>query len=248
VVVNHSEPVGSQAWQVNNTGMIPGGTANLGPAHGGLFAAYCNFESGTGTATLSDWLLTPQLASVANGDTLAFWTRTRNPAGFPDRLQVRLSAAGASTNVGVGSAGADVGDFTTLLLDINPTQVATGYPTAWTLETITVSGLAAPISGRFAFRYFVTNGGPGGANSEMIGVDDVAYTSGGGTGGGLCYGNCDHSTAVPFLNVLDFTCFVQKFAAADPYANCDSSTTAPTLNVLDFTCFVQKFAAGCSAP
>ena len=29
------------------------------------------------------------------------------------------------------------------------------------------------------------------------------------------------------------------------YANCDGSTSAPVLNVLDFTCFLQKFAAGC---
>jgi hypothetical protein len=60
-----------------------------------------------------------------------------------------------------------------------------------------------------------------------------------------CYANCDASTTVPVLNVLDFTCFLQKFAAADPYANCDASTVAPVLNVLDFTCFLQKFAAGC---
>jgi hypothetical protein len=29
------------------------------------------------------------------------------------------------------------------------------------------------------------------------------------------------------------------------YANCDGSTTAPVLNVGDFTCFLQKYAAGC---
>jgi DNA-binding beta-propeller fold protein YncE len=31
-----------------------------------------------------------------------------------------------------------------------------------------------------------------------------------------CYANCDGSSAVPFLNVLDFTCFLQKFAAGCP--------------------------------
>ena len=60
-----------------------------------------------------------------------------------------------------------------------------------------------------------------------------------------CYPNCDQSTAPPALNVADFTCFLQKFAAADPWANCDNSTQPPTLNVADFTCFLQKFAAGC---
>ena len=29
------------------------------------------------------------------------------------------------------------------------------------------------------------------------------------------------------------------------YPNCDASTINPTLNVNDFTCFLNKFAAGC---
>jgi hypothetical protein len=60
-----------------------------------------------------------------------------------------------------------------------------------------------------------------------------------------CYPNCDASTAAPILNVGDFTCFLQRFAAADAYANCDRSTAPPVLNVGDFTCFLQRFAAGC---
>src|SRR6185295_3970569 len=60
-----------------------------------------------------------------------------------------------------------------------------------------------------------------------------------------CYANCDASTAAPVLNVADFTCFLQKYAANDSYANCDASTAVPTLNVADFTCFLQKYASGC---
>ena len=63
-----------------------------------------------------------------------------------------------------------------------------------------------------------------------------------------CYANCDSSTSLPFLNVNDFICFQQKYAAGDTYANCDNSTTAPVLNVNDFICFQTAFAAGCSAP
>jgi hypothetical protein len=62
---------------------------------------------------------------------------------------------------------------------------------------------------------------------------------------GVCYANCDGSSAAPVLNVADFTCFLQKFAGGSPYANCDGSTAAPALNVADFTCFLQKFAGGC---
>jgi hypothetical protein len=63
---------------------------------------------------------------------------------------------------------------------------------------------------------------------------------------GACYANCDGSTTSPVLNVLDFQCFLNRFAAGDSYANCDGSTTPPILNVLDFSCFLNKFAAGCS--
>jgi hypothetical protein len=61
----------------------------------------------------------------------------------------------------------------------------------------------------------------------------------------VCYANCDASTTPPTLNILDFNCFLNKFAAGDAWANCDASTTAPALNILDFTCFLNKFAAGC---
>jgi hypothetical protein len=60
-----------------------------------------------------------------------------------------------------------------------------------------------------------------------------------------CYPNCDGGTAAPILSINDFTCFLQRFAAGDPYANCDNSVSSPVLNVGDFTCFLQRFAAGC---
>ena len=60
-----------------------------------------------------------------------------------------------------------------------------------------------------------------------------------------CYANCDGSTAPPILNVNDFTCFINHFAAGDTAANCDGSTVPPVLNVNDFACFANAFAAGC---
>ena len=57
-----------------------------------------------------------------------------------------------------------------------------------------------------------------------------------------CYANCDNSTQSPRLNVLDFLCFLNKFAARDPYANC---TVDATIDIADFICFLNKFAAGC---
>jgi probable HAF family extracellular repeat protein len=72
--------------------------------------------------------------------------------------------------------------------------------------------------------------------------------------GAPCYANCDQSTTTPILNVEDFTCFINAFAAAQSlpheqqfahYANCDDSTIAPIINIDDFTCFINAFAEGC---
>jgi aminopeptidase N len=89
-----------------------------------------------------------------------------------------------------------------------------------------------------------------------IGESGLALPSGDGLPGGdsviwfevegtNCYANCDGSTVQPVLNVADFACFLQRFAAGDPYANCDGSTVEPVLNVADFSCFLAAFAAGC---
>lgn len=51
-------------------------------------------------------------------------------------------------------------------------------------------------------------------------------------------------TAYAQLNVLDFQCFINRFAAGDGYANCDGSTSEPVLNAMDFACFLNRFAAG----
>lgn len=60
-----------------------------------------------------------------------------------------------------------------------------------------------------------------------------------------CYANCDHSATEPQLNVNDFVCFQETFAAGGSYANCDGSTTPPVLEVNDFICFLNKYAQGC---
>ena len=141
-----------------------------GRALSSYIGANFNNDGGPATDTISNWLLTPPI-TLQNGGQLVFWTRTVDVPAFPDRLQVRMSTNGTSSNV--GTTPTDVGDFTTLLLDINPTYTMTGYPNVWTQFTVTISGLGLPIKGRLAFRYFVENGGPAGVNSDYIGIDSV---------------------------------------------------------------------------
>jgi len=121
---------------------------------------------------ISNWMLTPQL-SFDNGYVLNFYTSSVGDP--PDRLEIRLSTNGGSGNV--GNTDVSVGDFTVLLLSINSTLAPGGYPVTWTQYSITLSGLSGPTSGRFGFRYFVTDGGIGGANSNSIGVDLVQLSN-----------------------------------------------------------------------
>jgi hypothetical protein len=73
--------------------------------------------------------------------------------------------------------------------------------------------------------------------------------------GRICPADCDGISEPPAANVLDFACFLNKYAVGtgmDPhyqrylYINCDRSTSEPMLNVADFACFLNAFAAGCS--
>ncbi len=182
---NNSSPIGTTSWFQGNSAVFP--------SHSGAPTSYigANFNNTAGTGTISNWLLTPEV-SLANGDTFSFWTRSVTGSSFPDRLEVRLSLNGASTNV--GTAATDVGDFTTLLLEINPTLAIGGYPQVWTQYTVTLSSIPGGASGRFAFRYFVTNGGPSGSNSDYIGIDTVEFTSAGPAT------PCDNPADVPWLS------------------------------------------------
>lgn len=166
-ITNRSEPAGTETW-------FQGNDAVTFSSHTGSPNSYIavNSNSGADTATLSNWLLTPEI-TLQNGDTLTFYSRTLN-LDFPDRLQVRMSTSGASTDVGTGATG--VGDFGALILDINPNLTPDGYPDVWTQFTVTITGVPAPTRGRLAFRYFVTDGGPLGINSNYIGVDTLSYS------------------------------------------------------------------------
>ena len=173
-IQNNSSPLGPADWFQGNPTVFE--------AQGGAANSYigANFQSTGDIGTISNWLLMPN-RTLNNGDVLRFWTRTVDGAPYPDRLQVRLSVNGASTDV--GTTATSVGDFTTLLLDIDPNYEVGVYPEEFTEFTITLSGLTAATSGRLAFRYFVENGGTSGSNSDYIGIDTVSYTPAGSSGG-----------------------------------------------------------------
>ena len=153
-----------------------GNTENFNAHEGNSFLGV-GYESSNSLepVTLSNWAVSPS-RTFNNGDIITFYSRRINfTPVFPDRLEVRMSTAGNSIYTGFSSE--DIGDFSTLLLSINPDLTSTGYPSEWTQYTIIISGLNAPTNGRVAFRYFVPDGGPGGSNSNYIGVDSFTYYS-----------------------------------------------------------------------
>ena len=161
-------------WSVASGITDESGDLVVSPYAGAGMAAVDYSSIGSGTGTINNWLISPLITGLHNGDKFSFYTTTTPGSEYPDRLEFRLST-GSGTNV--GSTTTSVGTFTTSLLSINPSQDAGGYPEDWTKYTVTVSGLTAPVDGRVAFRYFVTDGGPTGDNSNIIGVDNFSYVS-----------------------------------------------------------------------
>ena len=163
-IINRSNPVGNLSWFQGSSTF---------PVYSQVGHIAANFNSTGSTGTISTWLIAP-VRTLNNGDQIIFYTVTKG--SYADRMQICLSQNGASSNVGTTET--SVGDFSTLIYDINPTYAVSQYPASWTKFTFTLSGLpGGGVSGRFAFRYFVENGGASGANSNYIGIDSLAYVS-----------------------------------------------------------------------
>jgi hypothetical protein len=161
-LINNSSPIGTTGWFQGNAGVFS--------AQGGAADAYiaANFNNADFGGNISNWLLTPML-NLNNVDTISFYTRTETGAPYADRLELRLSLNGASTDV--GATDSSVGDFSALLLTINPALSAGGYPETWNQVTAGLSGLPGPTFGRFAFRYFLPDTS---INGDYIGIDTVS--------------------------------------------------------------------------
>lgn len=104
---NNSSPVGSLSWfQGTSTTATP--TPGPFNSFNGAANSYIavNFNSTGSTGTISNWLMTPN-RTLRNGDVFTFYTRKPTIGGgqtdYPDRLEVRMSTNGASTNVGAVS-------------------------------------------------------------------------------------------------------------------------------------------------
>jgi hypothetical protein len=168
VFTNNSAPIGIATW-FQGESVFNAQSSNLSP---NSYAAV-NYNSVSDAGTISNWMFSPAV-DMKNGDQIIFYARAASSM-FPERLQIRVNPY--NEGVSIGTAATSVGDFNVLLRDINPTYVGTGFPVSWTKYIIPISGVSGEGKRRFAFRYFVEDGGPLGANSNYIGVDSVAFIS-----------------------------------------------------------------------
>ena len=178
ITVNNSRPVGIRSWAAGYFTTNQFGFDGF-PAHSYFASAQeyisVNYNSGSDVSNLSDWLISPVL-NIKDGDSLTFFTRTVGPVAYPDRLQVWANYTSESADV--GNQYNSTGEFKTLLVDINPLLTPSGFPASWTQYGLLVkNGSPTPIKGRFAFRYFVDDGGPAGNNSNLVGIDDFYFVS-----------------------------------------------------------------------
>lgn len=168
--INLSQNASGTMWAIPAT--APTTTfAGGGQAGGGTSFALVNYTSvASGAGTISNWLFTPVI-NVQNGDVVSFYTRYGGTTvQYPDNLQLRMSTLGSGTvNPSVDES--DEGDYTQLLVEVNPNLDLTSYPTSWGQFSYTISGLSGATDVRFAFRYYVPDGGPTGSNSDIIGID-----------------------------------------------------------------------------
>lgn len=161
--VNVSSTIGTTNWFQGNPDTFPSFDGDPNSYIG------ANFNATTGTGTINNFLISP-VVSLSDGDEISFYTRAPI-SNFPDRLELRLSTDGAGSTNPDGSA--SVGSYTVLLEEVNPGLTVGGYPETWTKFTVSLSGIGNNTDCRVAFRYWVTNGGPTGANSNYIGIDRV---------------------------------------------------------------------------
>ncbi|MEX2219072.1 MAG: matrixin family metalloprotease [Phycisphaerales bacterium] len=201
-----------------------------------------------------------------NGATL-LGTASAAPAGSPDTLTLPILAAG-TYHARVSSTNTHTQPQLYRLSLACPTPTITQQPTAQATEANATVTFQAAAGGAQIYRWrrnglnLVEGGNISGSNTPTLRISPVKMGDAGnysisatnGCGNTIstsvaltvsCAPNCDESTTPPILNVADFSCFLNRFAANDPWANCDGSSGFPTHNILDMICFINKFAAGC---
>jgi hypothetical protein len=156
-MTNNSTPGGTTDWFQGNDAIFP---AQSG-APGAYIAANLNAAPLGGDISL--WLITPELEFGTGVSAVSFWARVADLL-FNDQLQLRLSTSGSSVDVGT----------TTTSVGVFGAGISVPLVDGWQLFEATVSNAGAPIAGRLAIRYVVTDTF---SNGDYVGIDTVEFQS-----------------------------------------------------------------------
>ncbi len=172
--INKSNPLGLGTWMQGHSFT----TAAIG-----VNTSYVqvDFTSTDSIGTISNWLLSDTM-TLQNNDTVTFYTLSYNGYQYRDNMECRLSMMDTSSNVGVNDT--SKGDFSTLIVAVNPNYDSISYPSVlgagsihtWKLFKGAITGLSGPTKCRIGFRYYVPNGGYAGLFSSTIGLDELTVT------------------------------------------------------------------------
>lgn len=182
-----------------------------------------NYNAVTGTNTIDNWLVLPDL-NIDTGDTLSFYSRSPLNSNFPDSIRVMYNATGAT-------------------LPEDPNWVELGrfkVNTAGIWERRFFLAPAPGTNARFAIRYRVANGGPNGANSDYIGIDQIDVIEG-GSGGGCPVPHDCCSDAADINSVFGGPVGVKQ--TIGPYNN-DNATTGIDDPATGWSCFGEPNGSG----
>ncbi len=177
-------------WEQGNAAWFPA-YSSKSTAHGYISASWASNANFPVPATadeltgqyINNWMVSPTVMAK-NGDKIIFYSRCDTAC----RLQVRINKT-TTDFLNVGRTLADAGDFSSLLLDVNPTYGSTGFNN-WTRFEATVYGLDKPTEIRFGFRYMISDGFTGNVwptndaavlygrlAKSVIGIDKVQFIS-----------------------------------------------------------------------
>jgi hypothetical protein len=118
--------------------------------------AAANYQ-GANDFYIDEWLISPQIISISEFDTLQFWHRSPDFSAWDDSLEVRIS----TTDTAVASFTIRLGFFKS-------------STNGWSLMKYPLKNIVQNESNIFiAFRYLLYNGGISGLSSDYVGLDLV---------------------------------------------------------------------------
>ncbi len=157
---NQSAPAGTESWF---DGYTPGSTGVPywpQPQASAGYVAVTSDSTDFFSGAVSNWAILPDIPNQRAGDELRFYLLDMDSSNL-NTLQVRYSPSGETST---GSSVNGVGDFTQLLVNINPIPVG-----GWNLYSVTLPG-----DGRIALRYYIASACNFACFSSYTGIDSLS--------------------------------------------------------------------------